>query len=86
MRALAKINYNSGDLRTTRRVVGGVRIVEKESHSVIKLVGGSYVDARKSTAPRLVVVDDEGANPSSFITKDRRSIAGLDSILQNAIG
>ena len=78
-------NYDTGDERISQRLIDGVRVIEKEMHRVIKLVNGRYVDASSKPAPRLVVVEDEGPNPASLITKDRTSIAGLKAILQYAM-
>ena len=78
-------NYDTDGERISQRLIDGVRVIEKEMHRVIKLVNGRYVDASSKPAPRLVVVEDEGPNPASLITKDRTSIAGLDAILQYAM-
>lgn len=76
-------NYDSGDERITRRTIDGVNILEKETHRVIKLAGGRYVNADTKREPRLVVVDDAGADLAPIITKDRSSIAGLDAFIRS---
>ncbi|MEP7213076.1 MAG: hypothetical protein ABI791_08380 [Acidobacteriota bacterium] len=79
------VKQAQSDERISQRLIDGVRVIEKETHRIIKLVGSRYVDASSKREPRLVVVDDAGSNPQSFITKDRTSIAGLSAILQCAI-
>ena len=85
MTTSGNVKRDSGDERISQRLLNGVRVIEKESHRIIKLVGSRYVDASAKREPRLVVVEDAGPNPESFITKDRTSIAGLDAILQYAM-
>jgi hypothetical protein len=76
------VKQTFGDERISQRLIDGVRVIERETHRIIKVVGGSYVNAANRPEPRLVVVEDQ---PASFITKDRTSIAGLNAILQNAM-
>jgi len=76
------VKHDSGDERITQRIMNGVRVIEKETHRIIKLVGSRYVDATNRPAPRLVIVEDE---PASFITKDRTSIAGLTAVLHYGV-
>lgn len=82
MTTRANVKYDTGDERISQRLIDGVRVIEKETHRIIKLVGGRYIDAALRPEPRLVVVDDAGANPDSFITKDRSSIAGLNAFFR----
>ena len=84
MTSRKNVKYDPCDERISQRLVSGVRVIEKETHRIIKLVGGRYVDARSKPEPRLVVVDDEGPNSAPLITRDRTSIAGLGAILQYA--
>ena len=76
------VKFDSGDERITQRMVDGVRVVEKETHRVIKVEGPRYVDARANHEPRLVVIEDGGLGTRSILTKDRRSIAGLDAFIR----
>ena len=80
------VKQTQGDERISQRIIDGVRVIEKETHRVIKLVGSRYVETTSEPEPRLVVVDDAESNPAPVITKDRASIAGLNAILQIATG
>ena len=82
MTELGNVKRTLGEDRISQRIINGVSVIEKETHRIIKLVGGRYVESTPKPEPRLVVVDDQ---PSSFITRDRTSIAGLNAILQFAM-
>ena len=82
MTELGNVKRTLGEDRISQRIINGVSVIEKETHRIIKLVGGRYVESTPKTEPRLVVVDDQ---PASFITLDRTSIAGLSAILQIAM-
>lgn len=78
MTELGNVKRTLGEDRISQRIINGVSVIEKETHRIIKLVGGRYVESTALPEPRLVVVDDQ---PSSFITMDRTGIAGLNAIL-----
>lgn len=76
--------YDNDDERITKRTIDGVSVLEKETHSVIKLVGGRYVEAGSKREPRLVVIDDAASQPRSLITRDRSHVAGLNAFISGA--
>jgi hypothetical protein len=68
--------------RTTRRIVNGVEILERESIGTIRLQNGAYVNSGSVRLPRLVVSD--AINRSKlFITKSRAQLGDIDAFIRN---
>jgi hypothetical protein len=73
----------SDDESAVERWDNGVKIVEHETHYVIKLIDGRYVGEPSPRESRLVVIDDVSSNTTELITRDRSSIAGLDAFIRS---